>query len=314
MKIAVLNPKSEFTDGQIKRLQSFGEVVFVEKREEYPIEKLLQLSEGAEILALDPDIVGGFEKAKLNVSKIIEFLPGLKGICLGTTSYGWIDLELCKKRNISVSNCPGWSRDSVAEQTIAFILNAVRRITLTDRETQKGGYKLTMASEIKGKTLGIIGLGSIGSRVAELAHNIGMKVIAYNRSSRNQENVQMKSLDEVLQESDVLSIHVPHIPENENMIDADAIFKTKKGVIFINLCDRSVVDEAAMGGAIKNGHVASYMLELEKFEGSPISGLDNVIMMKPFAWFTKEALDRLIELWTSNIESMAKGTPQNTVG
>lgn len=313
MKIAVLSPRSEFSKDQIGRLESLGETIYVEKREEYPVEKLIDISKDADILAVDPDVCGGFEKAKSNLTEIIELLPHLKGVCLGTTSFGWIDLEYCKKRKIPVSNCPGWSRESVAEQTITFILCAVRRVILSDREAQKGKYELRISKEVKGKTLGIIGLGSIGSRVAELAHGIGMKVIAYNRSPKKQTNVEMKSLDEVLHDSDIISLHITHEPANENLIDQKALSKTKKGIVFVNLCDRTAIDETAMAQAVKSGQVGTYILELEKFDGSPISGLENVIMMKPFAWFTKEALDRLLELWVENIERMAKNSPQNIV-
>lgn len=313
MKIAILSPKSEFNNDQIALLESVAEVVFTETRDEHPIEKLLDLSKDADVIALDPDVCGGFEKAKENVITIMESLPNLKGVCLGTTSFGWIDLEYCEKKGIPVTNCPGWSKNSVAEQTIAFILNSVRRIILTDRETQEGKYKLEMASEVCGKTLGIIGLGSIGSRVAELAQGLGMKVIAYNRSPKSVTGVEMVSMDELLKNSDVISIHVTHSPDNENLITSDVLNKLKRGAFVVNLSDRKVVNEEAMAQAIQDKIVASYIFELESFDSSPLTNLPGVIMMKPFAWFTKEALDRLIQLWTENILAMAKGTPQHRI-
>lgn len=213
-----------------------------------------------------------------------------------------------------VSNCPGWSRNSVAEQTITFILATLRRVILTDRETQAGKYQLKMSHEVNGKTLGIIGLGSIGSRVADLAHGLGMKVIAYNRTRKSYPNVEIKEqLDDLLSEADVIALHITHSPENINLIGVHELSKVKKGVIFVNLADRESIDETAMAQALKDGTVGSYIFELEKFEGSPLTGLENVIMMKPFAWFTQEALDRLIELWTKNIEAMTQNNPQNLV-
>lgn len=314
MKIAILSPRSEFNKDQISRLESLGEISFTETRDENPFDELLKLSQGAEILAIDPDVCGGFEKAKANVNKLIDAMPQLKGICLGTTSFGWVDLEHCKEKKIMVSNCPGWSRNSVAEQTITFILATLRRVILTDRETQAGKYQLKMSHEVNGKTLGIIGLGSIGSRVADLAHGLGMKVIAYNRTRKSYPNVEIKEqLDDLLSEADVIALHITHSPENINLIGVHELSKVKKGVIFVNLADRESIDETAMAQALKDGTVGSYIFELEKFEGSPLTGLENVIMMKPFAWFTQEALDRLIELWTKNIEAMTQNNPQNLV-
>lgn len=98
MKIAILSPRSEFNKDQISRLESLGEISFTETRDENPFDELLKLSQGAEILAIDPDVCGGFEKAKANVNKLIDAMPQLKGICLGTTSFGWVDLEHCKEK------------------------------------------------------------------------------------------------------------------------------------------------------------------------------------------------------------------------
>lgn len=128
----------------------------------------------------------------------MESLPNLKGVCLSTTSFGWIDLDYCKKRHLPVSNIPGYSRESVAEHALALLLCLAKRIIVSDRRTQKGQYKMEKGFELKGKTLGIIGLGSIGSRIAELGLAIGMRVIAYNRSPKSMPGVEMKTLAEVL--------------------------------------------------------------------------------------------------------------------
>src|SRR5690242_697647 len=103
MKIAVFNPKSDFTPTQQKQLSSFGEVVFIDPPMEHPLDELINLSDGAEVLAVDPDNFGGFEKARERLTQLMETLPNLKGLALDTTSYGWIDFEYAKKRNIPVS-------------------------------------------------------------------------------------------------------------------------------------------------------------------------------------------------------------------
>src|SRR3989344_8336234 len=133
MKISIFNPKSDFTKEQLEKLNSLGQVVYTKTREELPMEKLLEMAGGAEIVGVDPDPLGGFEKAKPVLTKIMESLPKLKGVCLSTTSFGWIDLDYCKKRKIPVSNVPGYSKESVAEHSLALLLGLAKRIFISDR-------------------------------------------------------------------------------------------------------------------------------------------------------------------------------------
>src|SRR3989344_8255452 len=108
MKITIFNPQSDFSKSQQKQLSSLGEVVYTKNREELSLDKLLKMAGGA-IIGVDPDPLGGFEKAKEKLTKVMESLHSLKGICLSTTSFGWVDLDYCKKRKITVSNIPGYS-------------------------------------------------------------------------------------------------------------------------------------------------------------------------------------------------------------
>lgn len=313
MKIAVFCPKSEFSKENQERLASFGEVVYTESRKEYPPEELKRIASGADIMAIDPDNFGGFEKAKNVVTQVAETLPNLKGVALSTTSFGWVDLEYFKKREIPASNVPGYSRESVAEHTLALLLGLAKRILVTDRKTQKGKYKLEMGFELKGKTLGIIGLGNIGGRVAEMAQGIGMQVIAFNPSPRNNPGVVMKTLDEVLQESDAISLHTRDCKEVHGLINKDTLLKMKNGVIIVNTVDRSLVDEKAMAEAIKSGKVYGYAYEAEDLENTPLASLENAIGIKGFGWYTKEALANMFRIWVDNIEAINGGKPQNVV-
>lgn len=313
MKIVIFNPKSSFTSEQQKQLSSFGEVVYAKTREELLVPELLEMAKGAEIVGVDPDPLGGFEKAKEKLTKIMESLPNLKGVCLSTTSFGWVDLDYCKKRKIPVSNIPGYSRESVAEHALALLLCLAKRIIVSDRKTQKGEYKLEMGFELKGKTLGVIGLGNIGSRLAELGQGIGMKVIAYNRTAKKMKMVEMKSLDRVLKESDAISLHTTHEETNNKMIGEKEIVKMKKGVIVVNTVDRELVDEVAMTKALKSGKVYAYAYEGEDLAHTPLAKLENAVGIKGFAWYTKEALDNLYKIWIENLSALKKGKPQNLV-
>lgn len=313
MKITILSPQSEFSKEQQKKLSSLGEVIYTTSRKEYAMNELLDLAKNTDILAPDPDNIGGFEKAKPRLTQLLDAAPNIKGVALATTSFGWIDLDYCKKRNIRVSNIPGYSREAVAEHTLGLLLALAKRIIVTDRRTQKGKYEIGMGFELAGKTLGIIGIGNIGSRVAELAQGIGMNVIAYNKSSKVVKGVNMMSLDEVLRLSDAIAIHTTHLVENDGMIGKDELAKMKNGVIVVNTANREIVNEQDMANAINSGKVYGYAYEAENLETGPLVGLENAVGIKGFGWFTKEALERLMEIWVGNIEAIAKGRPINVI-
>jgi len=313
MKIVVYNPQADFTTEQQSKLSSLSEVVYTENSNELPVEKLIEMAEGADIIAADPGPLGGFEKAKPIFTKIMETLPNLKGVCLSTTSFGWIDLNYCKSRNLPVSNVPGYSRESVAEHAIALLLCLAKRIIVSDRQTQAGKYKMGMGFELKGKTLGIVGLGSIGSRVAELGIAIGMKVIAYNRSPKQMAGVEMKTLDEVLTQSDAISINTTHEDANVGIFGKEQIAKLKKDVIIVNTVDREIFDEQALTDALKSGQVYGYALEAEDLDNGPLAGVENAILIKGFGWYTKEALQNLYQIIVDNVIALAKGNPVNRV-
>ncbi len=313
MKIVIFVVKSKFTEEQQKKLSALGEIVYADKKEERPLEKLLEMARGADIIAPDPDSFGGFEKAKIPLTNVIKSLPNLKGICLSTTSFGWIDLDFCKKHQLPVSNVPGYSRESVAEHALALLLNLAKHILVSDRKTQKGNFVLEMGFELKGKTLGVIGLGNIGSRMAELGMGIGMKVIAYNRTPVIKAGVEIKTFDEVLTQSDAISLHTTHEDKNKNLINKEQLKKMKNGVIIVNTVDRDLVNEPAMAEAIRSGKVYGYAYEGEDLTNTPLAKLDNALGIKAFAWFTKEALQNLYQIWTDNIVALAKGSPKNRI-
>lgn len=314
MKIAILNQRSDFSEEQQTQLLKLGEVVYAETADECPIDDLIKLAEGAEILAIDPGILGGFEKAQDGrLTKLMESLPNLKGVALATTSFGWIDLDYCQKRNIVVTNVPYYSTESVAEHAIGILIGLAKKIFLTDRRTQKGEYKLDMGFELRGKTLGVIGLGHIGDRVAELGDAIGMKVTAYNRTPKQKKDVEMKSLDEVLAEADAISINLADNKETNEFISEKEIAKMKQGAIVVNLASREMVDENAMAKALQTGRVAAYSYEGEDLENGPLSKIETAIGLKGFGWYTKEALEKAMEIWTKNIISIAEGSPDDKV-
>lgn len=321
MKITILTPRKEFTKEQQKQLSKVGEVVYTESRREYPIKKLIKLAKGSEILAADPDNLGGFEKAKPRLTKLMKSLPNLKGVALASSSFGWIDLGYCRRSNIVVTNVPYYSTESVAEHALGLMICLAKNIIINDRKFWLGKeskFGSGPGFELRGKTLGVIGLGNIGSRIAELGQAIGMKVMAYNRTPKKQKGVEMKPLEEVLAESDVISVNLACNKETYHFISAKEIRKMKKGAAIVNLIgpvtpDREVVDKKAMGRALKEGRVVAYVYEAEDLLNNPLSKIENAIGLKGFAWYTKDALKRAKETWTNSIITLAKGNPINVV-
>lgn len=314
MKISIFLPKTVFTESQLGKLQKLGDVQFTKDSKAMKLDECISFAKDSDILGFDPDNFGGFEKARELTTPVMEACPNLKGIALATTSFGWVDLADCKKRGIPVVNVPGYSRESVAEHTITLLLCMAKRILITDRKTQKGQYVKEMGFELAGKTLGIIGIGNIGSRTAELAQGIGMKVIAYNHSPKTVPGVTMKSLDEVLSQSDALAFHTTHTDANHGFIGKEQIAKMKQGVIIVNTADEALIDEAAMAEAIKSGKVDMYTSEGTLFENTPLAGMERAIGLKGFGYFTREAIRNLFEIFADDVVAIAQGKPIHIVG
>ena len=313
MKITVLMTRDNFTKSQLDSLAQLGTIVFTTSKKEMTVQEIISLTKDSDILVADPDNFGGFEKAKERLTAVMETLPHLKGIALSTTSFGWIDLDYCKKRSILVSNIPGYSRESVAEHTLALLLCTAKKILVTDRKTQKDAYELQMGFELKGKILGIIGVGNIGSRTAELGKAIGMNVVGFNQTAKTVPGVKMMSLEEVLKKSDAIAIHTTHEPNNDNLIGEKELNMVKKGVIFVNTADRSVINEDAMEKALISKQVAGYTFEAEDLKTGPLATLENAVALKGFGWYTKEAIERLIQILVDSVVAHAAGKPIHLV-
>jgi phosphoglycerate dehydrogenase-like enzyme len=314
MKITILIPKKEFTFDQQERLSALGKVVYVSNRNEIPFSALIKLCHGSQILGADPDVLGGFEKSSAGrMTKLLESLPKVRYVALSTSSVSWIDLDYCRKRNIVVSHVPNWNIEAVAEQTLGLFIGLSKGIFIADRRTQLGKYSLEMGFELKGKTLGIIGLGHIGKRVAQLSRAIDMKVIAWNRSPKKMKGLRLMSLDKVLVKSDAISINLANNSGTYGFFSQKRLDQIKTGAIIVNLASRNLVDEKAMSRALKKGKIASYAYEGEDLESGPLAKIETAVGFKGFAWYTRESMAREVKIWTDNIISMAHGKPINKV-
>lgn len=296
-----------------KALKELGEVV------EYG---LLKYEEVAEKIA-DADIVI-CNKTKLD-SYTLRLAKNLKYIGLFATGYNNIDIDYCKEHNIAVCNAGSYSTNAVAQHTFALILEHYNNTAKYNQFVQDGKWKRSKTfspfvyplSELAGKTLGIVGLGSIGQAVAKIANAFEMNVIAYNRSAREIENVEMTSLDELLSKSNIVSVHCPLNSESEHMFNKETFAKMKKGALFVNTARGGVMIEQDLFDALESEHLGGAAIDtlaVEPMEEDCIlMNAKNCIITPHIAWAPVETRVRLMKIVVDNIKNFLNGTPTNKV-
>lgn len=238
--------------------------------------------------------------------------------CIGTNQ---VDLEAAKKRGIPVFNAPFSNTRSVAELVLGEILLLLRDIPAKNAKVHRGVWDKSASGsvEARGKTLGIIGYGHIGIQLSIMAENIGMRVRFYDIETKLplSNASQVRSMDDLLKTSDIISLHVPETDETKNMMGADEFAKMKKGAIFINAARGTVVDIDALADAIKSGHLAGAAIDVfpqepksnkEEFV-SPLRGLENVILTPHIGGSTEEAQENIgLEVSTKLVRYSDTGT------
>jgi len=316
MKIGILN-ECFLNEKHLKRLKTLGEVVIFENTttEQEAIERLK---------GLDVAIWDGFICPP--TAKVLESADNLKLIVLPHTGYFMVDLETANKRGIKVANAPGFSKEAVAELVIGLMFAVNRKIPLMDRDMRKNPFDSDPSNveqqnkywgfDIKGKTMGIFGLGRIGSTVATLALGLGMKVIANNRSPKTMDSVEMASKEEVLKRADVISINVTSGADTENFISKKELDLMKPIAILINVDQSKQVDTEAIYQALKEKRIAGAGLDQVAglTKDHPMLELDNVVFTPHAGSSTNESFrENLPELVVSAVEEFIKGSPKNLV-
>ena len=242
--------------------------------------------------------------------ELLSHAKKLKMIIRGGVGLDNVDQEECKKLGIEVANTPTASTNAVAEFALALILSTVRNIPKADSSMKAGKWekKQLKGTEISGKTLGLIGCGRIGSSLGEKASSLGMKILGYNPPPRHDCNFieYADTLEELLSQADVISLHVPSTPETENMINAQTISQMKDGAIIINTARGTIIDEGALYDACKSGKIRTAALDVyptEPYTGK-LTELDNVILAPHIAASTSEAQIRIGEEIAKKIRSL----------
>jgi len=258
---------------------------------------------------------------------LIDWLPDLKYIGVTATGYNVVDVQAAEERNIVVTNIPAYSTDSVAQLVFSHILNIANRLELHTNSVKSGdwivnpdfAYWKTPQMEIAGKTLGIIGLGRIGQKVADIAEAFGMKVIFQNPSPKN--NISkgwiQKSLEEVFSESDFISLNCPLTNENNAFVNRKLLMSMKASAVLINTGRGGLIHEDDLANALNSGVIAAACLDVLSTEppssDNPLISAENCFISPHIAWATFEARQRLMNITVDNLKQFQSGNPQNVV-
>jgi D-lactate dehydrogenase len=290
----------------------------------------------------DSDAISVFIYSKID-EPIIREIPNLKLITTRSTGFDHIDLEICNKQGITVCNVPSYGENTVAEHTFALILSLSRNICKSSirRFEQDFSIEGLEGFDLKGKTIGVIGTGQIGLHVIRIAKGFGMNVVAYDvRQSKILSEVlgfEYVSLEDLLARSDVITLHVPYIKATHHLMNKDTFKLVKKGAILINTARGSIVDTEALIEALDQKILSGAGLDV--FEGEEVIkeekqllhdpknlemltslvkdhillSKDNVVFTPHIAFYSKEALERILETTIENIVAFVSGKPQNVV-
>jgi D-3-phosphoglycerate dehydrogenase / 2-oxoglutarate reductase len=224
----------------------------------------------------------------------LKLCRGLKHIVfLGTGAASFVDLAAAARLCIKVSTISGYGDTTVAEHAMGLVFAATRHIATMHGIVRGGGWRPMQGIELRGKILGVVGLGGIGREMARIASGVGLEVIAYNRSARPAASVPMVGIDELLRQSDIVSLHLGLNDETRGFLDRARLQKTKPGVIIVNTARADVVDEAALIDLLKSGHVGHYATDVLAKEppdpNEPLLTLDNVTLTAHAGYNTPEA-------------------------
>jgi glycerate dehydrogenase len=317
MKIVVLdgytlNPGDLSWDG----LKQAGDVTIYDRT---PKDKVLERSRDAEILFTNKTPLPG---------DIIRQLPSLQFIGVLATGYNIVDIEAARQKGIPVANIPGYGTASVAQMVFALLLELCHRVQRHSDSVMEGKWAASPdfcywdfpLTELAGKTMGIIGFGTIGRNVSDIAAAFGMNIIATGRrhtDESHRKNFRWASVTELLEQSDVVSIHCPLLPETKGLINTESLRRMKKTAFLLNTSRGPIVVDEDLSEALNNGVIAGAGLDVLSVEppekGNPLFAARNCIITPHIAWATKEARARLMDMAVANLAAFLAGQPVHVV-
>lgn len=299
MNIVLLTPnrKGVFSNENESQLASAGKIAFVEKPTPLlDIPELLSREE--KILALDPDFVSWkFTKED------IDLIPNLKAICLQTTSFGWVDVSHAASKGIPVTGLRGFSTEAVAEYGLFMMLGIIRKLSLVIKDGFKQDFIKHQGIELIGKRVGIVGLGSIAKRFAELCQGLGMEVVYWSRSSRDERFTYME-LNELFAASDVVFPGLAQNEETKSIMQDELLLTLKPSASFVSIVHK-IYNHDLLLRLVSEGRLYGYAFEEDN--GSPLQYEGNVLALPAIAWATEESMRKNGKLWTEAIVNAVQG-------
>ena len=295
-------------------LRAFGDVTVYDRAAQADVARLIG---DAQIVLTN--------KAQITAD-VMAACPQMEYVGVTATGYNIVDVAEAKRRGIVVTNAPAYSTQAVAQHTFALLLESLNRVGAYSGQVRGGAWQASAdfcffsepMEEIAGKTIGLIGFGHIGQSVAKIALAFGMNVlVCVPHPKAGWDDVRFVTLDELMKESDVVSLHCPLTEENRRMIDEKAIARMKPGMRIINTARGGLVDESAMAAALESGRVACYMADVLSEEppvhGSPLLEAKHALLTPHVAWAPLQTRRRLMKIVVGNVEAFVKGDPINVV-
>ncbi|MCX6773466.1 MAG: 2-hydroxyacid dehydrogenase, partial [Candidatus Micrarchaeota archaeon] len=290
------------------------------------LEKLKEFADSVEIVFAEKEYAGGLKLSDIRgadalVTRIFDNYDNsmfekssLRYIGAMHTDVSHFNAMILGKNGIALTNVPGYATEAVAELTISALLNISRRTHDAMNFVKRGnwGFESFMGRELKGKTLGIIGLGRIGTRVAEIAEGLGMKIVHYTPSKKSDKD--FLELDELLKQSDVVSLHCSLNGETEGILNSSKLKLMKKGSLLLNSARSELVDLEAAYKICKRKRIFAWFEAIEQEEiRDRFNKLDNVYLTPHFGWMTREAQQELRDITLNNIKSYLEGKTSNRI-
>jgi D-3-phosphoglycerate dehydrogenase len=312
MKVAIIEPLQLERETIIDKFQSLGcEVDYYDSKPETK-DEIYERAKNAEIVVIVNTPLGG---------DIIGRLEKLKMVAVSFTGYDHIDIDRCREKGIVVSNVPEYSTDSVAELVFGFLISFFRKLNECDRALRAGkGNQGLMGRELRGKTIGVVGTGRIGSRVCEIALCFGMNVLAYSRTEKEElvrKGVRYVTLHDLLRSSDVISIHLPLNKETENLLGENELSMLKDGCVVVNTGRGKIIDTTALARELEKGRIFACLdvfdMEPPLPGDHPLRNPKNTLLAPHVGYYTEEALKRRLDITVENIRAFIKGNPINVV-
>lgn len=317
MKIVILDGNAT-NPGDLNwdSLKKLGELIVYDRT---PKEEITERAKGATIVITNKTPIGKEE---------INQLPDLKYIGVIATGFNIIDIVAAKEKGIIVTNVPGYSTSSVVQLVFALLLEQCHHVQRHSDSVMDGKWSRSLdfsfwdfpLVELSGKTIGIIGFGSIGQAVADVATAFGMNVIGSSRRQTDQsarKNFRWAEISELLKESDVVSIHCPLTPETQNLINKESLKTMKRSAFIINTARGPIINELDLADALNNDVIAGAGIDVLSVEppaaDNPLFNTKNCLITPHIAWATLESRARSIDIAVNNISSFINGNPVNIV-